>query len=210
MHRTGVSLEQHERRPLELDRHLGHAARQPLAGTQIEGDARPPPVVDEELASRRTSRCVTRMRRSVPARVAAVLRAHACRAHLVSGQSTAIACSTLHLLVAHVFGVERNRRLHRDERQQLEHVVLHDVAQRARLVVVRAAAARHPTVFGDGHLHVIDVPAVPDRLEDAVGEPEREDVLDRLLSEVVIDAVDLRLAEPVRSSALSARALSRS
>ena len=50
-------------------------------------------------------------------------------------------------------------------------------------------------LFGDGHLHVVDVAAVPDRLEDAVGEPERQDVLDGLLPEVVIDAVDLRLAQ---------------
>ena len=42
---------------------------------------------------------------------------------------------------------------------------------------------------------MIDVAAVPDRLEDAVAEPEREDVLDGLLPEIVIDAIDLRLAQ---------------
>ena len=40
--------------------------------------------------------------------------------------------------------------------------------------------------------------AVPQRLEDAVGEAEDEDVLDRLLAEVVIDPVDLVLAEDLR------------
>src|SRR5205823_11969288 len=37
--------------------------------------------------------------------------------------------------------------------------------------------------------------AVPHRLEDAVGEAEDEDVLDRLLAEVVIDPIDLLLRE---------------
>ena len=37
--------------------------------------------------------------------------------------------------------------------------------------------------------------AVPDRLEEAVGEPQREDVLRRLLAEEVVDAEDLLLVE---------------
>jgi hypothetical protein len=42
---------------------------------------------------------------------------------------------------------------------------------------------------------VIDVAAVPDRLEDAVAEPECQDVLDRLLAEVVVDAIELPFVE---------------
>jgi hypothetical protein len=38
---------------------------------------------------------------------------------------------------------------------------------------------------------VIDVAAVPDGLEDAVGETEDHDVLDRFFAQVMIDAVDL-------------------
>src|SRR4051794_31969620 len=37
--------------------------------------------------------------------------------------------------------------------------------------------------------------AIPDRLEEDIGEAKGEDVLNRLLSEVVIDAVDLWLGE---------------
>ena len=44
-------------------------------------------------------------------------------------------------------------------------------------------------------LHVVDVPAIPDGLEDRVREPKGEDVLDGLLRQVVIDPVDLVLAE---------------
>ncbi len=42
---------------------------------------------------------------------------------------------------------------------------------------------------------MVDVLAVPERLEEAVREAEDEEVLDRLLAEVVIDPEDLRLVE---------------
>ncbi len=94
----------------------------------------------------------------------------------------------------------------RDERQQLEQVVLHHVAQRARRVVV-AAALLDADRLGDGDLHVVDVAAVPERLEDAVGEAEHQDVLDGLLAQVVVDAVDLVLVEaPAEQLRFSARA----
>ena len=40
-------------------------------------------------------------------------------------------------------------------------------------------------------LHVVDVAPVPDGLEEAVGEPEGQDVLGRLLPQEVVDPVDL-------------------
>ncbi len=42
---------------------------------------------------------------------------------------------------------------------------------------------------------MVDEIAVPDRLENAVGQAERQDVLDRLFPQVMVDAIDLRLAE---------------
>ena len=47
-----------------------------------------------------------------------------------------------------------------------------------------------------------DIPPVPDRLEDAVAEPQGQDVLDRLLAEVVVDAIDLALVEDGRDVAV--------
>ncbi len=76
------------------------------------------------------------------------------------------------------------------------------------LVVVRAAVL-DADVLGDGHLHVVDVAPIPGRLEDAVGEPERHDVLDGFLPEVVIDAVDLRLAQARRRQLRVERARAR-
>src|SRR5262249_19853455 len=51
--------------------------------------------------------------------------------------------------------------------------------------------------FRHGGLDVIDVVAVPDRLEQSIGEPQNENVLDRFLSEVVIDAIELVLVEDI-------------
>src|SRR5438132_14378661 len=76
-------------------------------------------------------------------------------------------------------------------------MVLKDVANRARLLVERGSPL-DPDRLGDRDLHVVDELAVPDRLEDAVREPEREHVLDGLLAEVVIDPEDLALLEPLR------------
>ena len=100
----------------------------------------------------------------------------------------------LDLLVAHLFGGEAHRRLHRHVAEQLQHVVLDQVAQRAGLVVVAGAGA-DADVLGGGDLHVVDVVAVPQRLEHAVGEAERHHVLHRLLAQVVVDAEDLGLLE---------------
>ena len=122
-----------------------------------------------------------------------VLRPHHVLSDLVDGHHVH-RLERLHLLVADAIGVEGRRRLHEREREHLHDVVLHDVAQRARLLV-EAPAVTHPELFGDGDLHVVDVAPVPDGLEDRVREAEGEDVLDRLLPEVVVDAVHLRLVE---------------
>ncbi len=66
-------------------------------------------------------------------------------------------------------------------------MVLDDVARRADAVVVAGTAA-DADVLGHGDLHVVDVVGVPDRFVELVGEAQRQDVLDRLLAEVVVDA----------------------
>ena len=77
---------------------------------------------------------------------------------------------------------------------KLHDVVLDDVAQRSGFFV-EGPAAFDAEGLGGGDLDVVDVVAVPDRLEDAVGEAEDEDVLDGLFAEVVVDAEDLALGE---------------
>ena len=107
----------------------------------------------------------------------------------------------LDLLVAERVRLERRRRLHRDEADQLEEMVLEHVARGAGLLVERAAVLDADRL-GHGDLHVVDVAPVPERLEDAVAEAEDQQVADRLLAEVVVDAVDLRLAEDLADLAV--------
>ena len=98
------------------------------------------------------------------------------------------------LLGADRVGIEGDRRLHRRHRQQLKHVVRHHVAQRAGLLV-ELAAVLDTDGLRDGDLNVIDLLPVPQRLEQAVGETQRHDVLDRFLAEEMIDPVDLMLLQ---------------
>ena len=70
----------------------------------------------------------------------------------------------------------------------------HHVLEGARRLV-----EGHPVVdrerLGDVDLHVVDVIPIPDRLEEAVGEAEGQDVLRRFLTQEVVDAEDLVLVE---------------
>ena len=71
----------------------------------------------------------------------------------------------------------------------------HDhVAERAALLVEPRAALDRERL-GHVDLDVAHVVAIPDRLEEAVREAKREDVVDRLLAQEVVDSEDLRLLE---------------
>ena len=99
-----------------------------------------------------------------------------------------------HLFVTQGIGLEVDGRFHGHEAEQLEHVVLEDVAAGSGFFVEGAAGA-HAQVFGHGDLHMVDVATVPDRLEDAVAEAEHQQVAHGVLAQVVVDAIDLRLIE---------------
>ncbi len=68
-------------------------------------------------------------------------------------------------------------------------MVLDHVPERARIVVIGHTRFQADG-FGDRNLDVVDVIGVPDRFEQDVGEAQREQVLHRLLAEIVIDAVN--------------------
>ena len=73
-------------------------------------------------------------------------------------------------------------------------MVLHDIADRAGFLV-ELAAAIHANFLGHRDLHTGDIIAIPDGLEEGVGEAEVQQTLHRLLAEIVIDPEDARLGK---------------
>ena len=73
-------------------------------------------------------------------------------------------------------------------------MVLHHVAQRAGAVVERGTPL-DANGLGDGDLHMVDMPGVPQRLEQRIAEAQRDEVLHGFLAEVVIDAEGLLFGE---------------
>ena len=70
----------------------------------------------------------------------------------------------------------------------------HHVAKRAHRLI-KAGAFAEAQRLGHVDLHMVDEVPVPDRLEQAVGEAEGQDVLRGLLAQEVVDPEDLRLVE---------------
>ena len=104
------------------------------------------------------------------------------------------AAEDFHLRVAHHIRIERIGGLHRDQAEQLQHVVLYHVAQGTGFFVV-AGPGSDAFRFAHRDLHVIDVLVVPNRLEDAVGKPDDHQILNGFFPQIVIDAEDLRFVE---------------
>ncbi len=73
-------------------------------------------------------------------------------------------------------------------------MILDHVGERAGFLVI-GAAALDADRFGGGDLDVIDVTAVPERLENPVAEAKGQDVLHGFLAQVMIDAVDVGFGE---------------
>jgi hypothetical protein len=190
-----VGVEQDRRHVFQLHRNLAGTLGQLLPGAEEERHARPSPVVDED--PERHERFSARVRLDTGFfEIAGVLPPDD-RGIGRCGLDRSHRLQHLELFVAHDIGRQRMWRLHRDQSQELQQVVLHHVSQRASLFVVAGTRA-NPFFLGDRNLHVIDVTLVHQRLEDAVREAKHQHVLNRFLTEVVIDAVNLLLVEHFR------------
>ena len=73
-------------------------------------------------------------------------------------------------------------------------MILDHVANGARLVVERAAAL-DAEILGHRDLHALDMVAIPDRLQERVGEAEEQHVVHGPLAQVMVDAEDRLLVE---------------
>ncbi len=72
-------------------------------------------------------------------------------------------------------------------------MILEHIAQHTGTLII--AATPHDDRLSNADLYVVDVLPVPEWLEDRVGKAKREDVLHRFLSQIVVNAQDLILAE---------------
>jgi len=81
-------------------------------------------------------------------------------------------------------------------------------------MTVKSSRSRHIAIedFTDMQtdIHVVDMIATPQRLEDTIGEAQHQNVLDGFFAEEMIDAVDLVLGQYLRIWALSASAEAKS
>ncbi|MNZ46707.1 hypothetical protein D3C78_643970 [compost metagenome] len=185
-------------RRLEADGDFGVTYAHALAGTQVERHAHPTPIVDHYLQGHIGLGLAGRIHPwllPVPGQFLA--------AQLASGVLPAYGVLQGHglrpgsdgtdylgLFTAHGIGAEGRWRLHGDHRQELEQVVGHHVAQGTGVVIKRAATL-HADRFSGGDLYMIDVMVVPEGFEQAVGKTADQDVLHRLLAQVMVDTIDL-------------------
>ena len=98
------------------------------------------------------------------------------------------------LLVANFVRIEGDGRLHGRHGEELKEVIGNHVAERAG-GFVETTAVFDADGFRGGDLNVIDVIAIPERLDDVVGKAEDHHVLHGLFAEIVVDAVDLFLVQ---------------
>ena len=80
-------------------------------------------------------------------------------------------------------------------------MILHDVADRARLII-ESAPPLDAEVFGHGDLHTLDMVAIPERFQERIGEAEEEHVVHRPLAQVMVDAEDRLLVEGAEQGAV--------
>ena len=194
-------VERQVRSALEHQRDLGHPAAQAFSGAQVERHACPAPGVDlqrdrrERLGRRVLGEALLLEQPDAPSRCPASRRCTArerwSRPAVASSrvaESTLIfsACSSCGLkLTGSSIAVSASSCIR----------WFWMTSRAAPDPVVVAAAAAEADVLGHRDLDVVDVVGVPDRLVQLVGEAQRQDVLHRLLAEVVVDAEHRLLGE---------------
>ena len=66
-------------------------------------------------------------------------------------------------------------------------MILHHVAERSCVVVI-VPTMFDPHFFSDGDGHILHIAPVPERLEEWVGKSECQNVLDRLLAQIMVNS----------------------
>jgi hypothetical protein len=93
------------------------------------------------------------------------------------------------------------QRLHGDQRQQLQQMILDHVAKRSRGIVERGSTGRRDRFVPDD-LDPLDMVGVPDRLEETIGKAQPQNILHRLFSEKMVEPEDVALGERLVQQAI--------
>src|SRR4029079_11129747 len=167
----------------QRDANFGGREGQALADANVKRHTFPAPRVDMHAHCREGLHLRVRGNARF-ARVVLRLAAHPC-----PPRERANCTQYFRALVTQRFVIRADRRLHGQVGDDLQHVVLHDVANGAHFLV-KGTSAFDTHFFRHRDLYAVDDRWVPERFEERVGEPEIEEVLHRLLAEIVVDAED--------------------
>src|SRR5882724_1538406 len=191
----------HEWCALKLNDYLGEPLRQSFARPQVERHIVPTPVVHREFRRHEglgmggrchfVLRTIARHIVSVKA-TWSILSAH-CICYDLLWRQRLDSMQNLCLFVAHSIRRKRHWRLHRCQSNQLQDVIGNHIAQSAGTFVI-SPAPFHAEILCSSNLDMVDVVSIPDRFEYAVAKTKNQEVLHRLFTKIVIDAIDLILA----------------
>src|SRR3984893_9589780 len=187
--------EKDERRAAKLNPAFGVALRKALAGAQVKRNTGPTPIVNLQFQSDKR----------FGVRITSDVRFTAISDHSLGTDGAWAVLATNHtgedffrtkrlngvenfrLLVADFVGVEGNWRLHSGHGEQLKKMI-GDHVTKGPGGFVKATTMFDADGFCGGDLHVVDVIAIPEGLDDVVGKAKDHDVLDGFFAEVMIDA----------------------
>src|SRR6266849_760575 len=103
--------------------------------------------------------------------------------------------------VANRLRIVGDRSFHCQQRQDLEQMILEHVPNGTDFLV-EAATSADTELLCHRDLHTCHVIPVPQRFQEGVCEPEVEEILNRLLAEKMVDAVDRRLGKGLMKRAV--------
>lgn len=98
------------------------------------------------------------------------------------------------LLVTDVIGMDGSRLLHCHQRQNLQQMILHHIANDSEFVEISAATLRAER-FLEGNENRRDVLTIPCRVEELIAESDGHQVLHHFLAQVMVNTVELILSE---------------
>ncbi|MNO35632.1 hypothetical protein D3C76_256860 [compost metagenome] len=185
------------RRLLEVNHNLRQLLRHALAGTQVERHPGPTPVADIGAQGHEGFGVALGIGvfflQVTGHGLAFAVTGDVLASHYLSRQALAAdrrqCLEYLDLLVANAVGRQVAGRVHGNQAEQLQQVVLDHVTQLPGLVEI-APAPFDPDFLGHGDFHVGDGVLVPLGFKQAVGKAQGDQVLNGFLAQVMVDPVD--------------------